>query len=141
MLSSQNFNGAARHIRSQDSDSDDEVLASALVEALPDDGVYDDAESGAGSLQLSGDNIQQRLSAAATPLDFQAPLQNRFDSYDNYCALFHFVLNSDGPVDLELPTVGSISSYYDLDTPTGQVDAKTVASCEPRDSFFVILYY
>ncbi|CAZ80076.1 unnamed protein product [Tuber melanosporum] len=104
MLAGQNFNGTNRHLR-EDSDTDDEVLASTLVEeALRDDGDYDDLESAGGSLQISGENIQQRLAAAATPLDFQAPLQNRFDSYDNYCTLFHFILNSDGPVDLELPT-------------------------------------
>jgi len=126
MLPSQNFNGTNRHPR-EDSDTDDEVLASTLVEALRDDGDFDDMESAGGSLQISGENIQQRLAAAATPLDFQAPLQNRFDSYDNYCTLFHFILNSDGPVDLELPTVGSFSHY--VDTPMGQVDATTVASC------------
>ncbi|PWW75466.1 hypothetical protein C7212DRAFT_197643 [Tuber magnatum] len=104
MLASQNFNATTRHLR-EDSDTDDEVLASTLVEeALRDDGDYDEMESAGGSLQISGENIQQRLAAAATPLDFQAPLQNRFDSYDNYCTLFHFILNSDGPVDLELPT-------------------------------------
>ncbi|CUS10883.1 unnamed protein product [Tuber aestivum] len=127
MLASQNFTGTTRRLR-EESDTDDEVLASTLVdEALRDDGDYDDMESAGGSLQISGENIQQRLAAAATPLDFQAPLQNRFDSYDNYCTLFHFILNSDGPVDLELPTVGSLSHY--VDTPTGQVDATTVASC------------
>jgi len=126
MLANQNFNGTTRHPR-EDSDTDDEVLASTLVDALRDDGDYDDMESAGGSLQISGENIQQRLAAAATPLDFQAPLQNRFDSYDNYCTLFHFILNSDGPVDLELPTVGSFSHY--IDTPMGQVDATTVASC------------
>ncbi|PUU81227.1 translation initiation factor 3 complex subunit L, partial [Tuber borchii] len=103
MLPSQNFNGTNRHPR-EDSDTDDEVLATTLVEALRDDGGFDDMESAGGNLQISGENIQQRLAAAATPLDFQAPLQNRFDSYDNYCTLFHFILNSDGPVDLELPT-------------------------------------
>ncbi|SPC60792.1 related to eIF3l - translation initiation factor 3 subunit L [Ustilago sp. UG-2017b] len=29
--------------------------------------------------------------------------EDRFHSYDNYCDLFNFVLNSDGPVELELP--------------------------------------
>ncbi|RPA96449.1 hypothetical protein L873DRAFT_1772888 [Choiromyces venosus 120613-1] len=123
MLASQNFNGTTRHLR-EDSDSDDEVLASTLVEeALRDDGDYDDMDSAGGGHQISGENIQQKLAAAATPLDFQAPLQNRFDSYDNYCSLFHFILNSEGPVDLELPTVGSFSHY--VDTPMGKMDATT----------------
>lgn len=92
-------------------DDEDDVLASTLVEALQDDGVYDDTEPRTGSLQLSGDDIQQRLASAAQPLEFQATLGARFASYDNYCSLFHFILNSDGPVDLELPTV---SSPWDL---------------------------
>lgn len=87
-----------------DDDVDDEVLASTIVEALQDDGEYDDIEPRSGSLQLSGDDIQQRLASAAQPLEFQATLGARFASYDNYCSLFHFILNSDGPVDLELPT-------------------------------------
>lgn len=38
-------------------------------------------------------------------LEFQATLETKFASYDNYCSLFHFILNSDGPVDLEVPNV------------------------------------
>ncbi|KAF7729262.1 hypothetical protein EC973_004792 [Apophysomyces ossiformis] len=30
-------------------------------------------------------------------------LENRFHSYENYCDLFNYILNSDGPVNLELP--------------------------------------
>ena len=57
------------------------------------------------SMQNTQDNLQARLQAAAQPLDFSAPLEVRFASYDNYCSLFHFILNSEGPVELELPTV------------------------------------
>lgn len=89
-----------------DDDSEDEALASTLVEALQaGDEVYDDMEPRTGNVQISGDDIQQRLASAAQPLEFQATLGARFASYDNYCSLFHFILNSDGPVDLELPTV------------------------------------
>jgi translation initiation factor 3 subunit L len=54
------------------------------------------------------DDIQSRLAAAAQPLDFSASLEVKFASYDNYCSLFHFILNSDGPVDLEPPSVRKI---------------------------------
>ncbi|BFZ61243.1 hypothetical protein YB2330_002302 [Saitoella coloradoensis] len=33
----------------------------------------------------------------------QPTLEQRFRSYDNYCDLFNFILNSDGPVNLDLP--------------------------------------
>jgi translation initiation factor 3 subunit L len=32
-------------------------------------------------------------------------LDDRFDSYENYCNLFNYVLNSDGPVPIDLPAV------------------------------------
>lgn len=34
----------------------------------------------------------------------QPTLEQRIQSYENYCDLFNFILNSEGPVDLELPT-------------------------------------
>lgn len=59
---------------------------------------------------LGGANdIQAQLQAAATPLEYQATLETKFGSYDNYCNLFHYILNSDGPVDLEVPSVSSTS--------------------------------
>lgn len=51
-------------------------------------------------------DIQAQLAAAATPLEYQATLETKFASYDNYCSLFHYILNSEGPVDLEVPSVG-----------------------------------
>ena len=59
-------------------------------------------------------DIQAQLQAAATPLEYQATLETKFSSYDNYCNLFHFILNSDGPVDLEVPSVGVTRSPPDL---------------------------
>ena len=53
----------------------------------------------------SNHDIHAQLQAAATPLEFQATLETKFASYDNYCNLFHYILNSDGPVDLEVPNV------------------------------------
>ncbi|KAA8898947.1 translation initiation factor 3 complex subunit L [Sphaerosporella brunnea] len=97
------MNGGVSRLAHED-DSDDEVLATTLVEAMQEDeGDYDDV-SVSGGIQVTGDDLQARLAAAATPLEFQAGLPARFQSYDNYCSLFHFILNSDGPVDLELPT-------------------------------------
>ena len=99
------MNGGVARLTHED-DSDDEVLATTLVEAMQEDeDDFDDAGSASGGIQVTGDDLQARLAAAATPLDFQAGLPARFLSYDNYCSLFHFILNSDGPVDLELPTV------------------------------------
>ena len=53
----------------------------------------------------SNQDIHAQLQAAATPLEFQATLETKFASYDNYCNLFHYILNSEGPVDLEVPNV------------------------------------
>jgi translation initiation factor 3 subunit L len=58
----------------------------------------------------SNQDIHAQLQAAATPLEFQATLETKFASYDNYCNLFHYILNSDGPVDLEVPNVRTASS-------------------------------
>lgn len=67
-----------------------------------DDGMVDlEPTSSLGGAQ----DIQSQLQAAATPLEFQATLETKFASYDNYCSLFHFILNSEGPVDLEVPSV------------------------------------
>ncbi|KAK8164858.1 translation initiation factor 3 complex subunit L [Phyllosticta citrichinensis] len=52
---------------------------------------------------MGGQDIHAQLAAAATPLEYQATLETKFASYDNYCSLFHYILNSDGPVDLEVP--------------------------------------
>ena len=99
------MNGGSRPMRDHEDDSDDEVLATTLAEAMQEeDGDYDEVGSNVG-FQVTGDDLQARLTAAATPLEFQAGLPVRFSSYDNYCSLFHFILNSDGPVDLDLPTV------------------------------------
>ena len=105
MMAAQMNGGASR--LNHDDDSDDEALATTLAEAMQEDeGDYDDIGSVSG-IQVTGDDLQARLAAAATPLEFQAGLPARFTSYDNYCSLFHFILNSDGPVDLELPTVSA----------------------------------
>ena len=52
-------------------------------------------------------DMQAQLMAAATPLEYQASLETKIASYDSYCNLFHLILNSDGPVDIEVPSVGA----------------------------------
>ena len=66
---------------------------------------------GGMSIAQQTDDIQSRLAAAAQPLDYSATLEVKFQSYDNYCSLFHFILNSDGPVDLEPPSVRRTQSH------------------------------
>ena len=50
-------------------------------------------------------DMQAQLLAAATPLEYPASLETKFQSYDNYCNLFHYILNSNGPVDIDAPSV------------------------------------
>lgn len=89
-----------------DSDVEEEALVADYKEQVQ----YEDVED-VESLTMAQqtDDIQSRLAAAAQPLDFSAPLDVKFQSYDNYCNLFHFILNSDGPVDLEPPSVSTLS--------------------------------
>ena len=98
-------NGAAP-MRAMDDDSD--VEEEALVADYKEQVQYEDADD-VDSLTMAQqtDDIQSRLAAAAQPLDFSAPLEVKFQSYDSYCSLFHFILNSDGPVDLEPPSVSA----------------------------------
>ncbi|MCJ1242196.1 hypothetical protein MMC14_010203 [Varicellaria rhodocarpa] len=87
------------------SDQEEEALVNDYKEqAHFDDGMseLDRTTSMGGAMQ----DMQAQLAAAATPLEYQATLETKFASYDNYCSLFHYILNSEGPVDLEVP------SYY-----------------------------
>lgn len=86
------------------SDVAEEVLAADYREQV---NYQDDDFEGGLSMAQQTDDIQSRLAAAAQPLDFSASLEVKFQSYDSYCSLFHFILNSDGPVDLEPPSVRS----------------------------------
>lgn len=87
-----------------DSDVEEEALAGQYGEqaAYNDDGDYD--LMGAGNAQ----DLQAQLAAAATPLEYGASIEMKTQSYDSYCNLFHFILNSDGPVDIEVPSVGEL---------------------------------
>jgi len=85
----------------EDSDIEEEALVADYKEQVQFEDGADDLES----LPPAADDIQARLAQAALPLDYSAPLETKFQSYDAYCSLFHFILNSEGPVDLEPPSV------------------------------------
>ena len=87
------------------SDQEEEALVNDYKEQVHfDDGMSElDRTTSMGGGQMQ--DMQAQLTAAATPLEYQATLETKFASYDNYCSLFHFILNSDGPVDLEVPSV------------------------------------
>jgi translation initiation factor 3 subunit L len=97
-------------------DDDSDVEEEALVAEYKEHVQYEDGDdlSRTTSLNLAQqtDDIQARLVQAAQPLDFQAPLEAKFQSYDAYCSLFHYILNSEGPVDLEPPSVGLPKAIY-----------------------------
>jgi translation initiation factor 3 subunit L len=91
-------------------DDDSDVEEEALVADYKEQVEYEDGMEALEpvtslSMAQQADDIQARLAQAAQPLDFSAPLEVKFQSYDSYCSLFHFILNSDGPVDLEPPSV------------------------------------
>lgn len=88
-----------------ESDIEEEALAADYREQLEYEGGAELEQVNSLTMAQQADDIQSRLVAAAQPLDFSAPLEVKFSSYDNYCSLFHFILNSDGPVDVEPPSV------------------------------------
>jgi translation initiation factor 3 subunit L len=88
-----------------DSDVEEEALVADYKEQDIEEGGLEELDH--ASLAQQADEIQGRLVQAFQPLDFQATLETKFQSYDNYCALFHYILNSEGPVDLEPPSVSS----------------------------------
>lgn len=97
----------ARPNLNDESDNEEEAMANDYREQVNyDDGMSElDQTLSHGASQTQ--DLQAQLAAAATPLEYQATLETKFASYDNYCSLFHYILNSDGPVDLEVPNVGT----------------------------------
>lgn len=95
-------------ILNDESDMEEEALANDYKQQVQFDDDLSDLDRvksvGAGS---QAQDMQAQLAAAATPLEYQATLETKFASYDNYCSLFHYILNSDGPVDLDPPSVSS----------------------------------
>jgi translation initiation factor 3 subunit L len=98
--------GATMRVMDDESDVEEEALVADYKEQIQYEDGMDELEP-TMSLAQQTDDIQSRLAAAAQPLDFSASLEVKFASYDNYCSLFHFILNSDGPVDLEPPSVST----------------------------------
>lgn len=93
----------AQH-EADDSDMEDEALAADYKEQVQyGGGEANDFGEGMGG---SSQDLQGQLAAAAQPLEYQATLDTKIASYDSYCNLFHYILNSEGPVDLEMPSVG-----------------------------------
>lgn len=96
----------ARPALGDESDVEEEALVNDYREQVHfEDGMSElDRTTSVGTASITQD-LQAQLTAAATPLEFQATLETKFASYDNYCSLFHYILNSDGPVELEVPSV------------------------------------
>lgn len=92
-----------------DSDREEDALVEDYKEQVQyDDGLDDlDRTTSFGAGGAGPQDMQAQLAAAATPLEYQATLETKFASYDNYCNLFHYILNSEGPVELEVPTVST----------------------------------
>lgn len=114
-----------------ESDQEEEALVNDYKEQVQfDDGMSDLAQvtSGGGGLQ----DMQAQLAAAATPLEYQATLETKFASYDNYCSLFHYILNSDGPVDLEVPSVSASPFLIRKMFPTDSVKVLLGLGCHRR---------
>lgn len=98
-------------IDENESDQEEDALVNDYKEQVHFDESLDDGGSYGGSGGGQFQDMQAQLAAAATPLEYQATLETKFASYDNYCNLFHYILNSDGPVDLEPPSVSTCSPY------------------------------
>ena len=96
-------NGQPKRAEPDDSDVEEEGMVNEYREQIQydEDGIDQD-DLGYATMQP---DIQSQLQAAVTPLEYGAGLDVKMASYDNYVSLFHYILNSDGPVDLDLPSV------------------------------------
>jgi translation initiation factor 3 subunit L len=91
-----------------ESDVEEEALVNDYREQVNfDDGMSELERTTSLGTGSQTQDLQAQLAAAATPLEYQATLETKFASYDNYCSLFHYILNSEGPVELEVPSVRS----------------------------------
>ena len=97
-----------------DSDVEEEALANDYREQVGyEDGADYDLDR-TTSMGAGPQDLHAQLVAAAQPLEYGASIETKISSYDSYCNLFHFILNSDGPVDIEVPSVG-LSCVRDAD--------------------------
>ena len=99
----------AQRIADDAFEQDEEAMVNDYREQVEFDDGMDASERGTtmGSMPA----MQANLEAAATPLEYQASLETKLASYDNYCNLFHFILNSEGPVDVDIPSVSFDIKY------------------------------
>jgi hypothetical protein len=104
--------GVSARVMDDESDVEEEALVADYQEQVQYEDGMDELEQVTSLSMQQADDLQSRLAAAAQPLDFSASLEAKFVSYDNYCSLFHFILNSDGPVDLEPPSVIPLGISY-----------------------------
>ncbi|KAI9723130.1 MAG: hypothetical protein M1828_004378 [Chrysothrix sp. TS-e1954] len=106
-------NGDTSRRPQEDSDAEEETMANDYQGQMQYEPGMDEDEMGGGMMfGGSQQDIQAQMQAVVTPLEYGANLETKFASYDNYCSLFHYILNSDGPVELELPSVGEEQDYY-----------------------------
>lgn len=94
------------------SDAEEEALANDYKEQIGygDGEDYDLDRSMSLGAGPGPQDLHAQLVAAAQPLEYQATLETKVASYDQYCNLFHFILNSEGPVDIEVPSVSTTST-------------------------------
>ncbi|CAF9921189.1 MAG: hypothetical protein GOMPHAMPRED_002253 [Gomphillus americanus] len=92
----------AQRMMDDASEQDEEAMVQDYQEQVNYDDGMDDLEPTTSISQMP--DMQANLMAAATPLEYQATLETKLNSYDNYCNLFHWILNSDGPVDFDIPS-------------------------------------
>jgi len=96
--------GTVRRAEDADSDIEEEALANDYKEQVQyEDGYQNDLDR-VNSMDGGPQDLQAQLAAAAQPLEYGASLESKIASYDSYCNLFHFILNSDGPVDIDVPS-------------------------------------
>jgi len=98
--------GAPERPQNEDSDGEEETLANEYKEQVGFDDGEDYDLNRSTSMGGGPQDLQAQLQAAATPLEYQATIETKIQSYDSYCNLFHFILNSEGPVDIDVPSVG-----------------------------------
>ena len=110
--------GAPERALEEDSDVEEEALANDYREQVGyTEGLDDYDLERTGSIGAGPQDLQAQLAAAATPLEYQATIETKTQSYDSYCNLFHFILNSDGPVDIEVPSVRHTASSSTIPFP------------------------
>ena len=99
---------AAQRMMDDAFEQDEEAMAQDYQQQVNYDDGMDELEPTTSMSQMP--DMQANLMAAATPLEYQASLETKLASYDNYCNLFHWILNSEGPVDFDIPSVSSVVS-------------------------------